>query len=174
MKWITITVLLLGLAGCADSHMVTRQTSAGAILVKSNDLVLVTESKDGQYGSKVYAGSGAMTSRMVAAALAEYPFRVEAISGHMSYEMAIQVGQSKHASHLIYPTILSWEDRATEWSSLPDKVEVKLEIIDLASGSKVDGCLIKGKSGLATFGGDHPQDLLPKPIAEFFASVFNK
>ncbi|WP_274523310.1 DUF4823 domain-containing protein [Pseudomonas abietaniphila] len=32
--------------------------------------------------------------------------------------------------------------------------------------------MIKGSSGLATLGGDHPQDLLPEPVAECVSSLF--
>ncbi|WP_337219713.1 DUF4823 domain-containing protein [Vibrio parahaemolyticus] len=31
--------------------------------------------------------------------------------------------------------------------------------------------MIEGKSGLATFGGDKPQDLLPEPTKEFLSSM---
>jgi hypothetical protein len=31
------------------------------------------------------------------------------------------------------------------------------------SGKTMDSAIIKGKSGIATLGGDHPQDLLVKP-----------
>ncbi|MFK7698008.1 DUF4823 domain-containing protein [Pseudomonas caspiana] len=32
--------------------------------------------------------------------------------------------------------------------------------------------IVKGSSGLATVDGDHPQDLLPEPVAEFGSSLF--
>ena len=32
--------------------------------------------------------------------------------------------------------------------------------------------IVKGSSGLATPGGDHLQDLLPEPVAEFVSSLF--
>jgi hypothetical protein len=30
----------------------------------------------------------------------------------------------------------------------------------------------KGKSGIATLGGDHPQDLLVKPVAEYVNELY--
>ncbi len=36
----------------------------------------------------------------------------------------------------------------------------------------MDSAIIKGKSGLATFGGDHPQDLLPKPVGEYIDALY--
>jgi hypothetical protein len=73
---------------------------------------------------------------------------------------------------LVYPTILHWEDRATEWSGIPDRVEIKIEIIGATTGKGLDSAIIKGKSGLATFGGDHPQDLLPKPVEDYVSGLF--
>lgn len=75
--------------------------------------------------------------------------------------------------YLVYPTILHWEDRATEWSALPDRVEVKIDLIETATGKLLDSVVIRGKSGLATLGGDHPQDLLPKPVDEFVSTLFH-
>jgi hypothetical protein len=73
---------------------------------------------------------------------------------------------------LLYPQILQWEDRATEWSGKPDIAAVKLSVLSTDTGALLDSVIIEGKSGLATFGGDHPQDLLPKPMAEYAASLF--
>jgi Domain of unknown function (DUF4823) len=75
--------------------------------------------------------------------------------------------------YLVYPTILHWEDRATEWSALPDRVEVKIDLIETATGKLLDSVVIRGKSGVATLGGDHPQDLLPKPVDEFVSTLFH-
>jgi hypothetical protein len=47
-----------------------------------------------------------------------------------------------------------------------------LVVIDLASGQPVSSATIDGTSGLATFGGDHPQDLLPEPIKKYVDQLF--
>ena len=65
-------------------------------------------------------------------------------------------------------------DRATEWSARADKVEVQFEAVDVSSGRRIAKTIIKGRSGLATFGGDHPQDLLPEPIDEFVDQLFSE
>jgi hypothetical protein len=36
----------------------------------------------------------------------------------------------------------------------------------------MDSVIIKGKSGLATFGGDHPQDLLAKPVSAYVNGLY--
>jgi len=64
--------------------------------------------------------------------------------------------------------ILHWEERATK----SDRVEVKIVVMAVESGTIIDSVVIKGKSKGFTFGGDHPQDLLPEPIDMYVASLF--
>jgi len=71
------------------------------------------------------------------------------------------------------PEILHWEDRATEWSGKPDVIEVRLTLIDVASGRPLDETVISGKSKWATFGGDHPQELLAVPFEQYAAALFH-
>ena len=80
----------------------------------------------------------------------------------------------KKFKYLVYPTILHWEDRATEWSGRSDKVEIKVVVVDVLTGNTITGSIIKGSSGLATFGGDHPQDLLPGPVNQFVSTLYKK
>ncbi|NCF25983.1 MAG: DUF4823 domain-containing protein [Gammaproteobacteria bacterium] len=42
----------------------------------------------------------------------------------------------------------------------------------MSTGEVIDSALIDGKSKWATFGGDHPQDLLEKPLADYARSLF--
>jgi hypothetical protein len=70
------------------------------------------------------------------------------------------------------PEILSWEDRATEWSGIPDSIEIKLSLYDGASGQELSSVVITGKSKWATLGGDHPQDLLAAPFRKFVESLY--
>jgi len=51
---------------------------------------------------------------------------------------------------------------------------VKVELVDVATDTPLDTGIIKGKSKWATFGGDHPQDLLPKPVEEFVSSLYRQ
>jgi hypothetical protein len=44
--------------------------------------------------------------------------------------------------YLVYPTILHWEDRTTEWSALPDRVEVKIDLNETATVKLLDSIVI--------------------------------
>lgn len=73
--------------------------------------------------------------------------------------------------YIIIPEILHWEDRATAWSGLPDKVEIFIEIYD-SRGVLVKEGSFYGESAKATLMSNDPSDLLAKPIRNFFKTVF--
>jgi Domain of unknown function (DUF4823) len=74
--------------------------------------------------------------------------------------------------YYVVSEILHWEDHATEWSGLPDKIEVKIMVYDGGTGKELASTLIAGESKWATFGGDHPQDLLPEPLNSYVESLY--
>ena len=80
-------------------------------------------------------------------------------------------GKDKYTYYVV-PEILHWEDRATEWSGLPDRIEVKIIVSDARRNGEIGSAIISGKSKWATFGGDHPQDLLPEPIKIYVESLY--
>jgi hypothetical protein len=172
-KWkIWAAVALAGLLlGCADTHQLVREGATGTKL-STNDSLYVAVSRDGAYGTAVYAGSGAMTSQTLVSAFSKHAQNVEMSHGYEGFDEALATARAKKAKYLVYPTILHWEDRATEWSGIPDQVEIKVELVDVQTGKMVESAVINGKSGLATLGGDHPQDLLPKPVEEFVSSLY--
>ena len=86
-------------------------------------------------------------------------------------EQALQSARLGGHDYLVLPTLLHWEDRATEWNFMRDKVQVRIEVVDVFSGQVADSAVVEGKSGIVTLGGDHPQDLLPEPIDDYLQSL---
>ncbi len=149
MRLIYAALAVFSMVGCADTHTLTRSSgSQNAVTLQGQASAYVAVPLDGRFEATLYGGSGAMTAQALASAKA----------GGFGY--------------LLYPEILHWEDRATEWSARPDVATVKLSVLSVSTGAVLDSAVIDGKSGLATFGGDHPQDLLPKPTGEYAASLF--
>jgi hypothetical protein len=171
MKFFLVALMLLLLSACADSHQLMRMGGDRTKLDPSG-LVYVSVPRDGQYGQTTYYGSGQNTAQIVVTAISQYAKRVEGGHGYQEFDTALDSAEKLNAQYLVVPTILEWEDRATEWSGIPDKASVKLIVVDIATGTTLDSVLIKGKSGLATFGGDHPQDLLPKPVGEYISYLY--
>lgn len=160
------------LSACADTHQLIRDDSQAMIRLSPADTVFIAVPEDGVYGDDTYRDSGHNTAQIIYSAFAKHTHSAKVGRTIQSFEEALSSTRQNAQRYLVYPTILHWEDRATEWSSIPDKVEVKIEIVNSTSGETIASGIIKGKSGLATFGGDHPQDLLPEPAEEFVSSMY--
>jgi hypothetical protein len=111
-------------------------------------------------------------AQIVASAFAKQIDRVEIGRKLEQPNVAMTKAQELGATYLVTPMIVHWEDRATEWSGISDKVEVRITVRDVASGRTLASAVVSGSSGLWTFGGDHPQDLLPEPMDSYVGSLF--
>jgi len=172
MRILGMIVISMILAGCADTHELLRGSGNGQVALNRSALVYIAIPKDGVYGGTVYNGSGQNTAQVILAAFSKYLPQVVTAQAYEDYKESLDRAKKGNYSYLIYPTILEWEDRATEWSAIPDRVSVKIIVVDANTGRVIDSAIVNGKSGLATFGGDHPQDLLPKPVGEYASSLF--
>ncbi len=164
---------LMSLSGCADTHNLVRTNPVGiSSKLTSKDSFYIAVSKDVVYGEDKNEGSGLNLSQILQSSIVKRARRVEVGTEYKSFDDARLYARGNSFKYLIYPTILHWEDHATEWNGLSDKVEVKVEVIESATEHIVDTAIISGRSGLATFGGDKPQNLLPIPVEEFISSLF--
>jgi hypothetical protein len=166
-------ILALGaallLSACASTY--THQViSAPTAKLERGKAVLVATPKNGSYNGKEYRSSGSQTAVATKAAFARFSNTVN-ISTCIDIPCLRAEGGKKYA-YYVMPEILHWEDRNTEWSGKPDRVEIKLVVFDAQRESEVASTVISGKSKWATFGGDHPEDLLPEPITEYVSSLY--
>ncbi len=171
MRLVLIVVLVSLLAACADSHELLR-SSREIPKLDRNKTMYVAVPEDGRYGGTVYTGSGENTAQILVLAFSQYVSRVESGHEYQKFDDALDAARKQGCAYLAVSTILEWEDRRTEWSGIPDRASVKISIVDMENKRTIDSVIIKGKSGLATFGGDHPQDLLPKPVGQYAKSLF--
>ena len=171
MKTIFIVLAIAVLSSCADTTQLTKSGNESFKLVTENR-IYVSVPTDGRYGNKTYHGSGANVSQIIMSSFSKYAPGIESGNTFQTREQALAYAKNSSSDFLILPTILEWEDRATEWSGIPDKVSIKIALIHVGSGKTMSSAIIKGKSGLSTLGGDHPQDLLPEPVDEYAKSMY--
>lgn len=161
------------LASCTASHSLQRSANVPSPPKLTREGALyVSVPADGAYGAQVYEGSGAMTADAIVAAGTTRFERVERGTAPESPEEALQRAAQAGCRYCLHPTILLWEDRATEWSGRQDNVQLKLVLTEVEGQKLLDEVVLHGKSKWASFGGDHPQDLLPGAIEEYMAGVF--
>lgn len=171
MKVFCSILMVLFVVGCADSHAV-RVVRAPTTKLSPNASIYISIPKDGSYGSAMYHGSGISTATAVQAAFLMHAKTVTMANSVEELPMALENAKAKGLDYTCRPVILHWEDRATEWSGIPDKITIKVSLYDTANGDEVASSIIDGSSGLATIGGNHPQDLLPEPTRKFVDQLY--
>lgn len=169
MRAVSVLAVAAILSGCASTYTTTPIAQPGVKLVPSKSVLIATPA-NGVYGTAVYTTSGTMTADAVRAAFSRYT-GTTAILPDCKDLACLEKTQTQRYDYYVVPEILHWEDRATEWSGIPDKLEVKLSIFD-GNKKELASTIIAGKSKWATFGGDHPQDLLPEPLNKYVESLY--
>lgn len=132
----------------------------------------VSQPENGRYQTKHYPESGRQVTAEVVAAFAAYLGNIRRGSVVEDREVALATARRLDSEYLIYPEILHWEDRATEWSMISDKLSLRLTVIKTSDGRQIASAVLRGNSAIATFGGDHPQDMLPNLLKPYVAGLF--
>ena len=163
------------LAGILLSGCVTRYDQNGTFQNAKLDpagSAFIAIPQDGSYGPEHYPGSGTATTQAVYSAFFPHVSHLIQADTYASQSENFSKAKSVGCEYMIEPTILHWEDRATEWDGLPDRIEIGIKIFDATNALPICGIVISGASSWWTAGGDKPQDLLAKPIKDYADSLF--
>jgi len=165
-----VFAMILITTGCVSTYTENRLIDPNVKLSRANPVIIATPD-NGRYGPTEYASSGRMTADAIKSAF--IPFAADVLVLPACKNLLCLKSEAKErAIYFVVPEITHWEDRNTEWSGIPDKIEIKISVFDNKDITPVASVLISGKSKWGTFGGDHPQDLLPEPISKFIKSLY--
>ena len=140
-------------------------------LLDANKSLIINEPEDGRYVSKVYKGSGKQTAQELRSAFLKHTSEVTISSSPNKTFLTSEV--TAPFDYCVIPLILHWEDRATEWSAKPDRIEIKVTIFDRKAAKEVTSFIFKGTSSYWTLGGDHPQDMLREPLQKLIDLLYS-
>ncbi|WP_412557923.1 DUF4823 domain-containing protein [Thalassospira sp. MIT1370] len=164
--------MTLSLGACSskyrtDNHQVLQTAPSGTSFY-------VMQAKDGKFGDINYVGSGEMLSNEVYKQLVPFSSEVVKATTDETRDEAFVSAKDRGIEFLIDPQILHWEDRATEWSGRPDRITIHYQAFKVSDQSTLVTSTLSASSKWATFGGDHPVDLLPVPTTQFVSSLFGR
>lgn len=162
---------ILTATGCKTTTVQPTVSALGTKLDRGS-IIYVATPQDSSYGGKPYQGSGATVASAFDAALSRYADSVIVGERRELTSELVAIAKEKKCSYLFIPKIMHWEDRATEWSGKRDRMELFVRIIRVEDGVELGSAEIKGKSAWASFGGDHPEDLVKAPVQEFVTGLF--
>lgn len=169
MKGILLIMGALALSGCS-AHYKSTDVKTSTEKLKQDMPVSIAVPKDGFYSTTVYHGSGQETASALQAAFVRYSEKVSISNNCGDVECLSKATTTE--GYLVVPQILHWEDRATEWSGKRDKLEVKISVYKASNLTLINSTILNGESKLATWGGDHPQDLLAEPINSYVSQLY--
>jgi hypothetical protein len=170
MRLALIILSTLMMSGCAASYKQNSLSQPSAKLLKGRSVVIATPT-NGSYESKTYIASGKTTALATRAAFAKFSNNTKVIAACADIS-CLKNSVSTDFDYYVIPEILHWEDRNTEWSGISDKLEIKVSVYEGKSWNELASTIISGKSKWMTFGGDHPQDLLPEPLNKYIESLY--
>ena len=87
---------------------------------------------------------------------------------------ALEIARNGYMQYVLYPTIVKWEDRATEFTGRRDRVTVKADLIDLTTSKIVFSREIEVVGKWMTDGGESPKDLLDQPAEQYANALFRR
>ena len=167
---LSVLIVAVLLSACTSTYK-HEVVSAPSVKLERTRSILIATPKNGAYANKEYRASGRQTAMVIQAAFARFSSQV-VVSSRCADLACLQDEGKQSFAYYVVPEILHWEDRNTEWSGIPDRVEVKLVVIEAQSAKVIGSAIIAGTSKWMTFGGDHPQDLLPEPIKQYVAGLY--
>lgn len=112
-----------------------------------------------------------MTANGIRSAFSKHASTVDVVNTCHGDDCLISIDIEKYG-YYVKPEILQWEDRATEWSGKKDIIEIQLAVYDAVTREELANSSYTGKSKWATFGGDHPQELLAEPTNNFVSALY--
>jgi hypothetical protein len=169
-----LALSVLVVSGCKSTYSEKDLTTEPPPLLRSNSRVYVAIPFDATFKKNVAQGSGKQTAQALFAAFNRYTKSVYLGKFPESVSEALDSARRMNAEYLVYPNLTKWEDRATEWSGRRDRMEVKIDLIDLNDSKVMFSREISATGKWMTDGGDTPNDLLEQPAEEYVNALFRR
>lgn len=173
-NFIALAATVLAVTGCKSTYSEKNLTNEAPPMLKSSSRIYVAIPFDATYKEEVIQGSGKQTAQAFQAAFMRYTRSVYTSKFPESLSEALDIAREGGLEYVLYPTIIRWEDRATEWSGRRDRLTVKADLIDLKTSTVVFSREIEATGKWMTDGGETPKDLLDQPAEQYVNALFRR
>ncbi len=156
------------LTGCASPVMPEYNAPISRkVPLDSGARVYVTWARDGFFEGRRYETSGEAAAYQLAEAARTRFAGSDMATGEMPEAESLKMARQLKARYVLSPTILHWEDRATEWSGRPDKIAIEVVARDAGTGEILDLCDMNTECSYFAPAGQQPEALLPGLFAAY-------
>lgn len=126
---------------------------------------------DGKHDGHQQVASGLMMSQLLSAELKARAQRVERGTREENQQLALISARERDLKYVAFPAILDWQDDATPMASVPDRVKVRIDIIDVANANIIDAVVLQKQTSDMAVSKTPPQELLAAPLQEYAAAL---
>jgi hypothetical protein len=170
---LTICVVIIFIGSCAPVYNVHKGPARdNDFNIDTNATAYVALSEDHTSSGHLYSGSGKEVASEIEFLLFNHFNNVIVANNVEEFDKALETANQKGCDYLIFPNLIKWDDYATEWSGIPDRLKLKISIVDVNTEKVLDKILIEGKGKIMSWGGDHPMDIAKEPIKTWIDSLF--
>ena len=134
--------------GCVHNYAAKSVSRTGQM--RAGATALVALPGDGRFEKIEYPGSGRKTALAVSKAFAKQLRTVDVTPEPAPFPKHLEQARAGRFDYLIVPTVVHWEDRATEWSGRSDRIEIEVRAVDVPSEKTLSLGSVTGKSKWAT------------------------
>ncbi len=160
------------LAGCQSTYSEQDLSKTTPPLLRNTSRIYVAIPFDVSFKHKVAQNSGKQTADALASAFQKNTRSVYESKYPESMTEALDSARKYSAEYLVYPMLLKWEDHSTEYSGVRDKLQVRIDTIDMSNSTVVYSKMIEATGKWMSDGGDSPSDLLGEPSQSYVNSLF--
>ena len=170
---VLLAASVLFFSGCQHTYMEIPVAGVAArSKLRTDSIVLVAIPADGRFKNQFASNSGQITAVALRDAFAKFVKRAYVGRKVQSFADGLETARTNNCTYFIFPTILRWENHATEFSGRRDLVEIKIEVAASDTGEILHATILRGRSRWFSDGGDMPQDLLEEPVRNYVTSLF--
>lgn len=167
-------VLSLLATGCKSTYSDKQVSTEPVPLLRSTSRIYVGMPFDATFKEEVAHNSGKQAAEAIFNAFARNTRPVFISRSPESLGEALESARRVNAEYLVYPHIFRWEDRATEWSGVRDKLQMRVDLIDLETSQVAFAKEIEATGKWMTDGGETPADLLQQPLDHYANALFRR
>jgi len=154
----------------------SKDLNAPSPVLKRTDKILIVLPEDGQYGDKVYPGSGSLTADRLYVALSKRANDVTVSDTDMTMEEAKAYARKNNFTHIIYPEITNWEERLTSVSGRRSNLSIHVTVFDVSNNKMVHDAILYGYGPsswtVGVVGQKSMDSLLDKPAVAYATLLF--
>ncbi len=164
LRVILSAMLIASLTGCASYQVTTKNSRS--VPLDSNRPVYIALTQ-GEYPQE-----NQETQNTFVQEWRSYSKQVIPLKTPSSLREAIKKAQLLGEGYLVYPLVKQWEDHNTPWSTIRDKVQISVVLIDIKSGRILDKSVLNGKSTTWTMKNTTPSIILPNLVNRYIEPLY--